>query len=929
MESVGDFEYSTKDLIGHGAFAVVFKGRHKRKCDLPVAIKSITKKNIAKSQNLLAKEIKILQELTELHHENVVALLECKETSHHVYLVMEFCNGGDLADYFHANGALSEATLQLFLRQIAEAMKALNAKDIVHRDLKPQNILLCHSGKSCPAPNDITLKIADFGFARFLQDGVMAMTLCGSPMYMAPEVIMSIKYDAKADLWSIGTIVFQGLTGKAPFQAQTPQALKQYYEKNPNLQPKIPPGTSSELNDLLLRLLKRNAKDRMDFDEFFSHPFLKPHTKKSSSDVGRKRRSISPDSCKATDNIPPPYQGWHEDKNRNEAITEGRTETIKSPLPNAKQSAQNVNKGSPCSPDDQEFSVVSARIPGDQVENGNIGDLPSRRFSGPRSFLPRPVSSVSPSVKKLTGLPPSVKAGNAFSPCRPSSTLHLPSTAPSLVPADNSTTTSKPSQPSEPIPVTLQKDAYQKIEHCLEELQSDSKGFQTKDSASVIQIERSSPSTLLPQSLKEQAIDTFDEFGNRNSSSSLMDVTTLPAPPAQFASGIQLGEAHGWSYGDGSSSHFTCEHTVPPACQTHTCSTNKLSVSQDDISDAAKANNVMKGPDTSDPEEEAAQGAIGKKELHKHDHQMENFLAAMEKVDLCGNFSSHFLQHADLTVEKGSEGYEPTCSSYQHRGKRQVRSSHYEKMCHYSTSSCEDHEDYPMDTANTEKTVMLLGSEWQEDTILEKEHNETLAKLNFILALVNCILELAKSKETTVGSLSESTMKTKKIDDGPPSVSESYRKTEQFVLYMRALQLLSSSLQLSCQEFQGKRLKPSPQVHAVLHSVKKHFHYCLNMCKALNSSGILQATSCNITADRLLYDYAIEMCQSAALVELFGKNPKECLHHYQTAQILLHSLSYQITNEDDKKLLNKYRDAVERRLFLLHRQSHMNTYDRV
>ena len=67
------------------------------------------------------------------------------------------------------------------------------------------------------------MKIADFGFARFLQDGVMAATLCGSPMYMAPEVIMSQQYDAKADLWSIGTIMYQCLTGRAPFQANSPQ----------------------------------------------------------------------------------------------------------------------------------------------------------------------------------------------------------------------------------------------------------------------------------------------------------------------------------------------------------------------------------------------------------------------------------------------------------------------------------------------------------------------------------------------------------------------------------------------------------------------------------------------------------------------------------------------------------------------------------
>ena len=84
---------------------------------------------------------------------------------------------------------------------------------------------------------DIILKIADFGFERFLSYGVMAGTLGGSPMYMAPEVIRSLQYDGKADLWSIGTIMYQCLTGKAPFQAQTPQALKQFYERNINLAP--------------------------------------------------------------------------------------------------------------------------------------------------------------------------------------------------------------------------------------------------------------------------------------------------------------------------------------------------------------------------------------------------------------------------------------------------------------------------------------------------------------------------------------------------------------------------------------------------------------------------------------------------------------------------------------------------------------------
>lgn len=121
---------------------------------------------------------------------------------------------------------------------LAAAINIIHRNNIVHRDLKPQNILLNYKiDKAIATSNDIQLKIADFGFARFLQDGVMAATLCGSPLYMAPEVIMSHHYDKKADLWSIGTIAYQCLTGKAPFTADSPQALKNFYEKHVNLVP--------------------------------------------------------------------------------------------------------------------------------------------------------------------------------------------------------------------------------------------------------------------------------------------------------------------------------------------------------------------------------------------------------------------------------------------------------------------------------------------------------------------------------------------------------------------------------------------------------------------------------------------------------------------------------------------------------------------
>ncbi|XP_066501608.1 serine/threonine-protein kinase ULK1 isoform X2 [Hoplias malabaricus] len=363
METVGKFEFSRKDLIGHGAFAVVFKGRHREKHDWEVAVKCINKKNLAKSQTLLGKEIKILK---ELKHENIVALHDFQETASSVYLVMEYCNGGDLADYLHSKGTLSEDTIRVFLQQIAGAMRVLQSKGIIHRDLKPQNILLSHPAGRKSHSNNTCIKIADFGFARHLQNNMMAATLCGSPMYMAPEVIMSQNYDAKADLWSIGTIVFQCLTGKAPFQASSPQDLRLFYEKNKNLSPNIPRETSIHLRHLLLGLLQRNHKDRMDFEEFFKHPFLEASsTMKKSAPVTLTcfPSSASASSCSSssTSHLASPPQSLGE-------IQQNRAKPLASPTQDSpgyllKESGGggSSSKNSSCDTDD--FVMVPAHFP--------------------------------------------------------------------------------------------------------------------------------------------------------------------------------------------------------------------------------------------------------------------------------------------------------------------------------------------------------------------------------------------------------------------------------------------------------------------------------------------------------------------------------------------------------------------------------------
>ncbi|RWS04156.1 Serine/threonine-protein kinase ULK3-like protein [Dinothrombium tinctorium] len=257
--------------IGRGTNGVVYKAyRPNGTVRETVAVKCILKRNLSKAAiDNIINEISILK---QVKCEFIVQLLDFEYDNNFIYLVFEFCAGGDLSRLIKRNKRISECLVQHFLQQIAVALKVLREHNVSHMDLKPQNILM----SAVPSNRcfNINLKIADFGFAQYLKNDDIANSLRGSPLYMAPEILLNRKYDARVDLWSIGIIMYECLFGSAPYASNSFEELA---EKIKNNKPIIIPSDAkiSELcKNLLLRLLCSNPEKRITFDEFFAHPFL-------------------------------------------------------------------------------------------------------------------------------------------------------------------------------------------------------------------------------------------------------------------------------------------------------------------------------------------------------------------------------------------------------------------------------------------------------------------------------------------------------------------------------------------------------------------------------------------------------------------------------------------------------------------------------
>lgn len=232
---------------------------------------------------------------------------------------MEFCELGDLSGFIKKRsdlgnhpqtqrmiekypnpqvGGLNEVIVRHFAKQMASALEFLRSKNYIHRDLKPQNLLLNPSSmyysqsgtlERMPLAADANslipatgveslpmLKIADFGFARILPTTSLAETLCGSPLYMAPEILRYEKYDAKADLWSVGTVLFEMMCARPPFRANNHVELLRKIEDRKD-QIRFTEGlvASRPMKNLIRALLKKKPTERMSYEIFFSDPVIR------------------------------------------------------------------------------------------------------------------------------------------------------------------------------------------------------------------------------------------------------------------------------------------------------------------------------------------------------------------------------------------------------------------------------------------------------------------------------------------------------------------------------------------------------------------------------------------------------------------------------------------------------------------------------
>eukprot|EP00300_Choanocystis_sp_HF-7_P024015 c25409_g1_i1.p1 GENE.c25409_g1_i1~~c25409_g1_i1.p1 ORF type:complete len:345 (+),score=90.54 c25409_g1_i1:46-1035(+) len=264
-------KYKLGKVLGKGGFAEVVHGVNihtKQEVALKMIKMSVFKEN---EQQTLA-EVDVLR---QMDHAGIVKVYEVLYTPKHFVIVMELLRGGELFDRIVSRDHYCEQDARIFCRQLLDAISYMHSRNVVHRDLKPENIIYANS------ENDSPFKITDFGFAEIIKRGKKLTASCGTPEYVAPEILLGHRYNQTVDMWSFGVIVYILLCGYPPFFSEdgTDESLFHMIETcawdTSFSDPESSWGEVSEdAKDFIRRILVLSTTERLSATEALQHPWL-------------------------------------------------------------------------------------------------------------------------------------------------------------------------------------------------------------------------------------------------------------------------------------------------------------------------------------------------------------------------------------------------------------------------------------------------------------------------------------------------------------------------------------------------------------------------------------------------------------------------------------------------------------------------------